>query len=259
MIYFSDLDRTLIYSDKFINEETSQICIELLDGKEISYMSPKSIEILKKIMNKNRFIPATTRSIEQYKRIMFNQNNIDFEWAVVSNGGNILHNGEIFEPWNNVLEERLKQCRDLETVENYFKDNYLSLNGILKMREVDNIFFYIVVDREVFIDDLLNPFAAYLKEANWDLYINGRKIYFIPKAVTKEEAIKYLAEYLQEAEFESLGDSIMDSNMIKSSNKGYIPGNSYLANEGKYKEKAYISKNEGFKGIEEILCIIEKA
>lgn len=258
MIYFSDLDRTLIYSKKFINEKTNQICIEVLDGEEISYMSPKSIDILKDILKKKRFIPTTTRSIEQYKRIMFAQNDINFEWSIVSNGGNILYNGEIFEPWNKVLKERLKACKDLKSVMNYFNENYSKIDGITKIREVDEVFFYIVVDKDFFQENSLNSFKYYLKNAKWNFYINGRKIYFIPEVVTKEAAIEYLKGYLNEDKFEALGDSIMDINMLKSSNKGYIPGNSYLALENKSEDGLYISQNEGFKGIEEILYIINK-
>lgn len=258
MIYFSDLDRTLIYSNKFINEKTNQVCIEVLDGKEISYMSPKSIDILKEILKKKRFIPTTTRSIEQYKRIMFAQNDINFEWSIVSNGGNILHNGEIFEQWNEVLKERLKTCKSLESVMNHFNENYSKIDGIIKIREVDNVFFYIVVDRNVFCENSLSSFECYLKKNRWNIYVSGRKIYFIPEVVTKESAIEYLTEYLNEDKFEALGDSIMDINMLKLSNKGYVPGNSYLALENKFDDDLYISQNEGFKGIEEILCIINK-
>lgn len=258
MIYFSDLDRTLIYSDKFINEETEQVCIEILDGREISYMSPKSIDILKDILKKKKFIPTTTRSIEQYKRIMFMQNDINFEWSIVSNGGNILHNGKIFEPWNKVLQQKLKSCTSLKDVMNHFKDNYSDTEGILKMRDVDDVFFYIVVDRDIFDENSLDSFESYLKKSGWNVYVSGRKIYFIPEVVTKESAIEYLTSYLKEEKFEALGDSIMDINMLKASNKGYIPANSYIAMETQSDEGLYVSQGEGFKGIEEILCIINE-
>ena len=258
MIYFSDLDRTLIYSDKFINEETEQVCIEILDGREISYMSPKSMDILRDILKKKKFIPTTTRSIEQYKRIMFMQNDINFEWSIVSNGGNILHNGEIFEPWKKVLNQRLKSCESLQSVMNYFKENYSEIDGILKIRDVDDVFFYIVVDKAIFDENSLDLFQSYLNKAGWKVYASGRKIYFIPSVVTKESAIEYLISYLKEEKFEALGDSIMDMNMLKSSNKGYIPANSYIAMEIESNEALYISQYEGFKGIEEILCIINE-
>lgn len=259
MIYFSDLDRTLIYSNKFINDETKQICIEVLDGKEISYMSPESIKILRDILREKKFIPTTTRSIEQYKRIMFKNNGIDFEWSIVSNGGNILHNGQVFKEWNEVLKKRLESCVSLKDMMEYFNTNYSKIEGITKIRDVDDIFFYIVVDREIFKDILLNSFEEYLNKSGWNLYVSGRKIYFIPNVVTKEAAIEYLCRYLNDMEFEALGDSIMDINMLKASKKGYIPGKSYLAVENEDKEHSfYISENEGFKGIEEILEIINK-
>ena len=52
MIYFSDLDRTLIYSSKFLKDKNNKICIEYLNGKEINYISKNTINLLKKIQEK---------------------------------------------------------------------------------------------------------------------------------------------------------------------------------------------------------------
>lgn len=132
MIYFSDLDRTLIYSNKFIGEEKNEICIEILNGEEISYMSPKSIEYLRKILKHKKFIPTTTRSIEQYKRINFEEQDIHFEWSIVSNGGNILYKGEVVKEWNEILNEKMKACESLGIVMESFKESYVNVCGVKK-------------------------------------------------------------------------------------------------------------------------------
>ena len=51
MIFATDLDRTIIHSSKFVDNASQVKCIEILDDKEISYMSHLSIELINKIKN----------------------------------------------------------------------------------------------------------------------------------------------------------------------------------------------------------------
>ena len=55
MIFATDLDRTIIHSSKFIDNTSHVKCIEILDDKEISYMSHLSIELINKIKNNPNF------------------------------------------------------------------------------------------------------------------------------------------------------------------------------------------------------------
>ncbi|MBE8948972.1 MAG: HAD hydrolase family protein, partial [Quinella sp. 3Q1] len=87
ILFACDLDNTLIYSYK--HRRAEDICVEIYDGREQSFMSPRSLELLKKIAEKILFVPITTRSIEQYRRIFWAA---DFKptVAVVANGAYIL-------------------------------------------------------------------------------------------------------------------------------------------------------------------------
>ena len=55
----------------------------------------------------SHFIPVTTRTIEQFQRISLFQDEIIPEYAITSNGGNILHNGKQDGTWNRIVKERL--------------------------------------------------------------------------------------------------------------------------------------------------------
>ena len=108
MIFATDLDRTIIYSPKFLNEKNknSVILIETLDGKEISYISKFAFEELKKINKEIYVIPVTTRSINQFKRI----NTFEYcEYVITSNGGTILHNGIALGEWDDYIFNSLKE------------------------------------------------------------------------------------------------------------------------------------------------------
>jgi HAD superfamily hydrolase (TIGR01484 family) len=252
MIYFSDLDRTLIYSNKFIGKEKKEICVEIINGEEISYMSPKTIEYLKEILKKKKFIPTTTRSIEQFKRIKFMEHEINFEWSIVSNGGNILYKGEIVKEWTEILTSKLKTCGSLKYIMESFKEKYENIKGINKIRDVDDAFFYIVVDENIFDESNIEVFKEFILEFKWNLYVNGRKIYLLPKVLTKEAAIEFLSNYLNEKEFGALGDSIMDLNMLKVASQAYIPKESHIESF-EINSNSFISNKSGFSGTEEIL------
>lgn len=260
MIYFSDLDRTIIYSNKFIGKEKNEICIETLNGEEISYMSLKSIRYLKEILKYKKFIPTTTRSIEQFKRIQFQEHDLNFEWSIVSNGGNILYKGQVLQEWTEILNLELQNYESLEFIMADFKNKYKNLDGINKIRDVDDIFFYIVIDKEIFDENNIGIFEKFFHTYKWKVYVNGRKIYFLPEIVTKETAIEFLSNYLDEKKFGVLGDSIMDLNMLKAAYKAYIPKGSYVENYD-IGANCFVSMECGFLGTEEIFneILIQKA
>ena len=72
VILFSDLDRTIIHSSKFLKESINPEIVEFnKDKKPISYMEKEALLLLNELSNNLLFIPVTTRSLEQYKRIEF--------------------------------------------------------------------------------------------------------------------------------------------------------------------------------------------
>ena len=56
MIYATDLDRTVIFSNKFLDEcNEDVVCVEEFNDKPISYMTFKALKELKQILNKNEY------------------------------------------------------------------------------------------------------------------------------------------------------------------------------------------------------------
>ena len=97
MIFASDLDQTLIYSQPLERAEELGdriITAELIDGKVRSYMSSSSYQLLQKLMTELIFIPVTTRTMQQYNRIHLISQMLKPTYAVTSNGGNILIDGQ---------------------------------------------------------------------------------------------------------------------------------------------------------------------
>ena len=114
------------------------------------------------------------------------------------------------------------------------------------------MFFYIVIEKETFHLNELREFLNYLNESKWNYYISGRKVYFIPEVINKENAVSYLANHLNLKEFGALGDSCMDRGMMKIAKTAYTTKGSPLSKIFKS------SKKNTLRGIEEILGIIKE-
>lgn len=251
MYVFSDLDRSVIYSNKFLDTEVKYSNIEKYEGREISYISLDTIEYIKQIQDIGMFIPTTTRTTEQFNRINFEQFGINFPWAITTNGGYILKNNKVLESWNKEVQNiKNKSCGLNIMIKDFEK--YTKLPGVIKFAVASELFFYMVVDYSIFDINCLKEYVNTLDGKNWNMYISGRKIYFLPKGITKENAIKYLLKELNIKEFTAIGDSTMDYGMIKSADYGYVlkHGDMLSTNEN---IDFFVSNFEGMNGSEEIL------
>lgn len=254
MICFSDLDRTLIYSKKFIDKHNDNIvCIELKNEKEISYTSYEAICQLKKIIDSKLIIPTTTRCRSEYERILFSNYDIKFNYAIVSNGAHILKDNQVLTSWETEMKLMKKNCENIEKISEVFK-KYSSTQGIERIKNVEDDFLCILVD-SCFSYDSISEFVEYLDKCKWSTFRSGRKIYFMPNCITKEAAINYLMETMDEKDYFALGDSILDLKMLKRAKMALIPKHASIEEVSDIENK-YISYSEGIKSAEEMLNVL---
>lgn len=223
MIFASDLDRTLIYSTRFIQEmnKNQLILMETLDNREISYMTKDAFNKLKSISDKIMFIPVTTRTEKQYKRI-FKLKDINPKYAIVSNGGKILINGEIDKDWEKIIYNKMKnECEDISVIKNNFKEK--NLNWVLRGYDAENLFLYYIVDEDKVDTSMLNDFSRYLEKVNWNMSLQGRKLYFVPKCINKWSPIEYIKEKEKIQKVFASGDSLLDLPLVTRANYSIAP------------------------------------
>ncbi|MBY2477685.1 HAD hydrolase family protein [Clostridioides difficile] len=254
MIVFSDLDRSIIYSDKFLDTDKEYTNIEIYREKEISYISLDTINLIKQIQYYGMFIPTTTRTVEQFRRIEFNKYGIHFPFSITSNGAIILKDNKILKSWSEEIEKLKPNYEPIESMIEKFKD-YLDIEGITNFKVAENTFFYIVVDFAKFNLGSIKEYLNILESKNWKFYVSGRKIYFIPKEISKENAIKYLTKELQIESFYAIGDSVMDYGMLNISNKAYVLKHGDI-NKNETENSFISSTFNGMSGTEEILSNI---
>lgn len=258
MIYFSDLDRTIICSKKLINDDNRAICIEHIEDEEISYVSKEIIDNLLKLNQSKIFIPTTTRSLEQFKRIAFNNFGLDFKYAITSNGACILKDGKKLESWEKEISLIKERSTSMDTLIKAYEDNFSKdiESHITKFRIVEDNFFYIVLDKSITNIDFLSSFTSYLENNGWVFFKNCSKVYFLPKGMSKENAIQFLIKTeLNSMPFNALGDSTMDAGMLQIANKAFIPKHGDIASTFEH-TNLYVTESLGLDAVNEMLEII---
>ena len=228
VILFSDLDRTIIHSSKFLKESLNPEIVEFnKDKKPISYMEKEALLLLNELSNNLLFIPVTTRSLEQYKRIDLK---IKPLYSITSNGGIILKNNEPLKSWDDFIKNNISNKNYIE-----IKNKLKSINKYLtrELTFIDNVFFFSKInDNNLF--ELNYELDNILKYYDWTYTIQGNKIYIMPKFISKENAINYLLrnELSKDNFIITAGDGKLDYNFVflPGSNLSIVPLNSELYN-----------------------------
>ena len=116
MIFASDLDRTLIYSKRFIGDmcKDDLVAVETNNNKVTSFMTRESLDLLKEIASNVMLVPITTRTKDQYLRINIFEEEISNKYAVTTNGGSIFIDRKLDTDWDTMIKEKLKDCEDIE-------------------------------------------------------------------------------------------------------------------------------------------------
>lgn len=257
MIFATDLDRTMIFSEKFLNDKNKDLVVGYQDGKIKSYMTCKAEKILNELKVKITVIPCTTRSREQFERIPYFQN---CKYIVCANGAIILRNGQEDPQWKMVMQENLFMCiKELkEYKEQLEQKNFVTEN---KVSIVDGYFLFFKVKSNLkmkcqeYLETLLNKKKFYYS-------ISGKKVYIFPSFISKENALKYLIDKIGDNSVIVAGDSELDFGMINLATKrAFIPVYEVKNFDNKMKNITFIHDSGIFSGeliLEEVKNIVEK-
>lgn len=232
----SDLDRTLIYSaaalalDMPDAEAPRLLCVEVYEGRPLSYMTETAARLLTGLAGHCVFVPATTRTREQYGRIRLPGG--PARYAVCANGGHILVDGETDEDWNAQVRRGLTGCAPLEEVCAHLREEAAGGDWVLKQRVADGLFAYLVVDRARLPQTWVKELAEWAGPRGWTVSLQGRKIYAVPGPLTKSAAVAEVARRTGATHTWAAGDSLLDTDMLLAAGQGWIPGHGELAAGG---------------------------
>lgn len=211
--FFSDLDRTLIFSHR-IELPGEKLVVELLDGKEQSYMTRRTLAYLQGA-SWLRLVPVTMRSREQYERISVFQTLLPCRYALICNGGVLLSDGQVDGAW---LEETWRRAsaelRELERAARIFE----SLADTVRT-PMDLMAYALCGEPEKVVRKLRDAVDGGLLSVRSD----RGKVYCLPRSIHKGAALARFRERFAVDTAIAAGDSLFDVPMLNAADHAIVP------------------------------------
>ncbi|MEU9147756.1 HAD family hydrolase [Streptomyces sp. NPDC048349] len=231
----SDLDRTLIYSTAALGLTMPDpvaprlLCVEVHESKPLSYMTETAAELLAELTADPSvvFVPTTTRTRKQYQRIRFPGRPAPY--AICANGGQLLVDGVPDRDWRRQVAARLAQeCAPLEEVHAHLLAT-ADPAWLRKARVAEELFAYLVVERVLVPDEWVKALAEWAQARGWAVSLQGRKIYAVPRPLTKSAAMHEVARRTGATRTLAAGDSLLDADLLLAADAAWRPGHGELA------------------------------
>ncbi|MFD9035063.1 HAD family hydrolase [Streptomyces sp. NPDC059567] len=229
----SDLDRTLIYSSAALAlgmpdaQAPRLLSIEVHESKPLSYMTEDAAVLLEHLGTEAVFVPTTTRTRKQYQRIQLP--GPAPKYAICANGGHILVDGATDRDWHEAVVRRLAdECAPLAEIRAYFTAT-TDLSWVRKHRVAEDLFAYLVVERERLPEEWLKRFGDWAEDRGWTVSLQGRKVYAVPKPLTKSAAMREVARRCGATLTLAAGDSLLDADLLLAADRAWRPGHGELA------------------------------
>ncbi|CAL9562385.1 HAD family hydrolase [Streptomyces sp. enrichment culture] len=233
VVVASDLDRTLIYSAAALAltmpdaRAPRLLCVEVHESRPLSFMTETAAQLLTDLGDEALFVPTTTRTRKQYQRI--NLPGPQPTYAICTNGGHILVDGEPDRDWHaRVLARLADECAPLAEVQEHLLRTADPV-WVRKHRVAEDLFAYLVVERELLSEDWVKELAVWAENRGWTVSLQGRKIYAVPKPLTKSAALREVARRAGADLTLAAGDSLLDADLLLAADRGWRPGHGELA------------------------------
>jgi phosphoserine phosphatase len=255
-----DLDQTLIYSERAFRlapgmARPGVVIVEYLDGEPLSYLTCSAAAALRALAARVPVMPVTTRTLAQYARV-----DLGFApaYAIAANGGHLLVDGVPDPDWADGVRVRLASSGlSLETVR--VRAEQLASEAVQPwvrtIRDADGLFVYLVATERAAIPDLALV-AAELASGGWTLSVQGRKVYLVPAALTKEAAIVEVLRRTGRHRLAAAGDSLLDAGMLALAEGAVRPAHGELHEQGLPLDGVQVTTRAGLLGGEEVVSLL---
>jgi len=253
----SDLDRTLIYSPAALAlgvpdaQAPRLLCVEVHEGRPLSFLTETAARLLTELGEAAVFVPTTTRTRKQYQRIHLPGPAPKF--AICANGGHLLVDGVSDPDWHALVLARLAdECAPLAEIQDHLAAT-TDPAWLRKLRVAEDLFAYLVVERELLPEQWVKELAVWAEERGWTVSVQGRKVYAVPKPLTKSAAMREVARRTDAGRTLAAGDSLLDADLLLAADLSWRPGHGELADAGWHAPQLTAVAQKGVMAGEEML------
>lgn len=226
-----DLDRTLIYSRRWFPaaDLASAWCVEQRDGRDVSFMTSAAASALAELAVTRLVVPATTRTVEQYRRIALPGG--PYRYAVTGHGATILVDGQRDPVWEaRVAAVVSAESAALSSVM-VALDNCISDSWVHQLRVPEQRFVHLAVDEAAMPADWVESWRDWCEPRGWTVVRQDRSIYTLPRSLCTSHAIAEVQRRLVEsgelcadAQLLAAGDSALDAPLLAMADAAVCPG-----------------------------------
>ncbi|GAB4098419.1 HAD family hydrolase [Sinomonas halotolerans] len=258
-----DLDRTLIYSAKALYLDSPGVAgpdaaggaasprlvvSELYEGLPLSFMTRDAESLLLELLDHAFLVPVTTRTRAQFNRVQLPPT----RFAVTTNGGVLLHHGEPDGDWAAHVRGAVERgSAPLGEVLAHLGEK--PAPGVQRIRTAEDLFAYAIVERAELPEDYVPRLAAWCAERGWVVSLQGRKLYCVPAAVTKEAAIAEVMDRVGATTLVAAGDSLLDQGLLEMADIALRPCHGELEAAGYVREGLTVTATPGVRAGQEIV------
>lgn len=263
-----DLDRTMIFSDQSLDlsDTTSPTPLrvaEVSNHKPVGYITSTAYSMLEIVNLKSHLVPVTTRTIEQYRRILLpGMSKVNMsadtppQHAITTNGGKLLVDGVEDMEWSSFVSETLAaKSQSIKEVGKFLRQ-YDNKSWLIKRRSADNLFTYLILNRAETPQSILKEIGQQMNEWNWNVSMQGRKFYCVPNVLTKAFALNEVRARVGAKTVIAAGDSLLDIPMLELADHAIRPSHGELEEVSYQLDGLTITDNKGILGGEEIVARI---
>jgi len=229
----SDLDRTLIYSRGALeahgDTKRRLVPVEVHEGKDASWMTSDAAARLAEVAARTVLVPVTTRTPEQWHRVTLP--GPPPRYAVTANGGVLLVDGRPDASWAAVVAAELAQVAPLREIWEH-ASRVCRPEWTVKLRNARGMFCYAVLHRKRMPPGFVAEAAAWAGDRGWQLSLQGRKLYWVPRSLTKSAAVAEVAARAGTSLTIAAGDSLLDADLLEAADRGIVARHGELVASG---------------------------
>ena len=186
-------------------------------------------------------VPTTTRTPEQLARVHLP--GPPARYAIAANGGRLLVDGVSDPEWAAAVSERLAGCAPLAEVESHLRARGGTF--VLNLRTASDLFAYAVVDRAALPAGWVAELGAWCAPRGWAVSVQGRKVYAVPRPLTKSAAAAEVLARTGGGLLLAAGDSLLDADLLAAADAAIRPAHGELADSGFTAEHLAVTRSTG--------------